>query len=163
MTINKKVRNATPFTFGGIAFKSKLEVMVYKTLLENGIKANYEKETYLLWEGFTPTIPFYTRDKRHSLFNNSRKLLGITYTPDFTFDYNGWHVIIEVKGFQNEVFPYKFKMFRKYLEVSSKGKNAPHYILAEIFTKSQLVEFIQMLKVYGEAPKDNRKSTKVSS
>lgn len=128
--------------------------MVYKTLLENNINANYERETFLLWEGFSPTIPFFTKDKRHTLVNNSRKLLGITYTPDFTFDYNGWHVIIEVKGFQNDVFPYKFKMFRKYLE-KIQSKKGVKFILAEIFTKSQLLEFIQILKVYGEATKDN--------
>jgi hypothetical protein len=151
---NKKIKNATPYSFNGIAFKSKLEVMVYKTLLENNINANYERETFLLWEGFSPTIPFFTKDKRHTLVNNSRKLLGITYTPDFTFDYNGWHVVIEVKGFQNDVFPYKFKMFRKYLE-KIQSKKGIKFILAEIFTKSQLLEFIQILKVYGKATKDN--------
>lgn len=40
----------------------------------------------------------------------------ITYTPDFTFLLNGVFVIIEVKGFENDVFPVKRNLFRKYLE-----------------------------------------------
>ena len=32
MTDNKKVKNATPFEYDGIVFKSKTEVLIYKTL-----------------------------------------------------------------------------------------------------------------------------------
>jgi hypothetical protein len=43
-------------------------------------------------------------------------LSSITYTPDFTFLYNGIFVIIEVKGFVNDTYPLKRNLFRKLLE-----------------------------------------------
>ena len=49
--------------------------------------------------------------------NNTMKVRAITYTPDF-IDPNGkW--IIEVKGFANDVFPLKWKLFKNYLNQNS--------------------------------------------
>lgn len=150
---NKKIINASPKEYNGIKFKSLAEVMVYKTLIQQGFNPLYEKETFLLWEGFIPrTVPFYTKNtfkrKNHNIevlshytAKDKRPLSGITYTPDFTFNYGEKKIIVEVKGFQNDVFPYKFKMFRKYLE-SLDGD----YELWEIFTKKQLLECINHLK-----------------
>lgn len=143
MTENKKIKNATAVQDGTLQFKSKLEHTAYKTLLEFGITPQYEQHTFVLWEGFKPTVPFWTRDKNKCLAKKQTKLISITYTPDFVFDYNGFHVILEIKGFQNDVFGLKFKMFRKYVE-SLPDKD--RYVLAEIFTKTQLIEFINILK-----------------
>lgn len=149
---NKKIKNATRKEFNGIKFRSLAEVMVYKTLLQQGFYPKYEEKTFLIWEGFTPTIPFYTKNsfKRKnknieivssSTVKDSRTLSAITYTPDFIFTHKGKTIIVEVKGFSNEVFPYKFKMFRKYLE-TLEGE----YEVWEIFTKKQLLECINLLK-----------------
>lgn len=149
---NKKIKNATRKEFNSIKFRSLAEVMVYKTLLQQGFSPKYEEKTFLIWEGFTPTIPFYTKNsfKRKnknieivssSTVKDSRTLGAITYTPDFIFTYKDKTVIVEVKGFSNEVFPYKFKMFRKYLE-TLEGE----YEVWEIFTKKQLLECINLLK-----------------
>lgn len=140
---NKKVKNATPTVSNGIVFKSKLEAMAYKTLLQHGFEPEYETHTYTIWEGFRPTVPFYTRNKNRENILNLKKLINITYTPDFYMEYEGLKIIIEVKGMQNDVFPYKFKMFRKYIE------NLPdkeHYLIFEVFTRKQLLEFIQIIK-----------------
>lgn len=151
---NKKIRNATPKEWNGIKFKSQLEVMTYKTLLQAGFNPSYEKETFILWEGFIPSVPFYTKNKfkrkNHNIevtgsstVKDKRPLTNITYTPDFTFKYNGKFIVVECKGLQNDVFPYKFKMFRKHLE---QLENSDNIEVWEIFTKRQLLECIEQLK-----------------
>ena len=90
-----KIANATPLTYNKIKFKSKLEVFMYKQLRAAKIKFDYEKQTFVLIEGFTYM---------------GKKLRPITYTPDFVLkDYS---VIIETKGFMTEVFRIKMKLFK---------------------------------------------------
>jgi hypothetical protein len=72
---------------------------------------------------------------------NSTKLIDTTYTPDFTFEYHGALIIIEAKGFENDVFPLKKKMFRGVLE--HLNQNA---IFFEIYTKKQLLQAIEIIK-----------------
>jgi len=154
MSGNKKIKNANPKEYNGIQFKSLLEVMTYKTLLQENIVPEYETHTYLIWEGFVPTIPFLTKntlkrkDKRCiplsiSTMQVRKPINGITYTPDFYFEYGDKKIIVEVKGVANDVYPYKFKMFRKYLE-EQPDKDA--YIIWEIHTKKQLLECVNHLK-----------------
>ena len=151
---NKKIKNAHPKEYNGIKFKSQLEVMTYKTLFELGLNPQYEKEKYVLWDGFIPTVPFYTKNsfkrKNHNIevlspftVKDKRPPTKISYTPDFTFDYKDKHIIIECKGMVNDVFPYKFKMFRKSLETLN-DKDAIE--VWEIFSKRQLLECIEHLK-----------------
>lgn len=139
---NKKIKNATPKEYNGIKFRSVTEVMVYKTLLFAGFTPLYEQRRFVIWEGFHPTIQFYDRDnKTHMLKLNSTKLIDTTYTPDFTFEYHGTLIIIEAKGFENDVFPLKKKMFRGILE--HLNQNA---IFFEIYTKKQLLQAIEIIK-----------------
>ena len=153
---NKKVKGARVTEFDGIKFRSELEVRLYKTLLQEGFKPEYEKKTFHIWEGFLPKIPFYTKnhfkrkDKRIEILSkitvkDNRPLEDITYTPDFIIEYNDKTIIIEAKGSENDVFPYKFKIFRKYLEKNpiEKEKN---YEVWEVFSKRQLLELIKNLK-----------------
>lgn len=147
MKENKKVINATPTEYNGIKFKSLIEVMVYKTLLQQGFEPQYEPITYVIWSGFRPTIPFYTRnEKTKQQILNLRKLVDVTYTPDFYIEYKGLKIIIEAKGFENDVWPYKFKMFRHLLE---QQPDKDKYLIFEIFTKKQLLEAIEIIKGYG--------------
>jgi Protein of unknown function (DUF1064) len=101
---NVKVKNATPNEFDGIKFRSKLETYTYKKLKENGISADYEKHKYILLSSFT---------------FHDEKIRDWTYTPDFTNPHTKkedvkW--IIEIKGFMNDVFPVKWKMFKAHLK-----------------------------------------------
>lgn len=139
---NKKIINATPKSYNGIDFKSLIEVMVYKTLLQEGFNPEYEKETFTLWEGLKPEVPFYNKNKSTGMLKlDTRVLLPITYTPDFTFMYRGTLVIIEAKGFENDVFPVKKKMFRKYLQENNRSS-----IYFEIYTKRQLLQAIEIIR-----------------
>ena len=142
---NKKIKNATPEEYNNINLKSKLEAMVYKTLIQAGFEPKYEPYTYIIWKGFKPTVPFYTKSKGINNLNLS-KLRDITYTPDFYIEYNNLKLIIEVKGIANDVFPYKFNMFRKYIEDLKDNKD---YLIFEIFTKRQLLEAINIIKEYA--------------
>ena len=138
---NKKIRNATATTYNNINFKSKLEESIYKTLLSAGFKPNYEKLKFVLWEGFKPTVPFYNRSKSKVFKQETTKLQDITYTPDFTFKYKDLLVIVEVKGVENDTFPIKKKMFRKWLE-----GHHPKSIYFEIYTKKQLLQAVEIIK-----------------
>lgn len=154
---NKKVKNATPTIYNNIKFKSSIEVMVYKTLLQYGFNPLYEPTKYLLWKGFQPTIPFYTRNNKKQHILNTRKLVDITYTPDFYIEYKGLKIIIEAKGFENDVWPYKFKMFRYLLE---QQEDKEKYLIFEVFTKKQLLEAIEIIKSYGTS-RENEDLNKV--
>lgn len=91
-----KVRNATPNIYDGIKFRSKLETYTYKKLKEAKIDAEYEKHKFDLLPAFT--------------FHGS-KVRAITYLPDFV----GNDFIIECKGYPNECFPLKEKLFKRLL------------------------------------------------
>lgn len=153
--MNRKIRNATPEQYENIQFKSKIEAMVYRTLIHEGFNPEYESHTYTIWEGFRPTVPYYTRNKKKESILNLKKLINITYTPDFYMEYKGLKIIIEVKGQVNDVFPYKFKMFRKHIE---KMPDKNNYLIFEVFTKKQLLEFIEIIKDYATS-RENEKTT----
>ena len=154
---NKKIKNASPLEYDGIQFRSKLEVTCYKVLKENHIEPLYEKETFTLWNGFYPTVPFYTKNT-FKKGNCNLKLLSTktaldrrkvdswNYTPDFSFTFNNFIIFIEVKGFSNGIYEYKRKLFRKILEDKQIEDNEHSYELWEIHTKGQLLECIKHLK-----------------
>lgn len=148
MTVNKKIRNAAPTSLGNINFKSTIERTVYKTLIELGITPQYEGLTYTLSPSVRPSVtPYYTRRvnrKTHlkELSLDMSPISSITYTPDFTFELNGIFVIIEVKGFVNDVFPVKRNLFRKYLE----SANTPTMFF-EIRSKKELMKAIEIVKM----------------
>lgn len=137
---NKKVRNAHPLEYDGIQFKSKLEVLIYRILKEKGFPVKYEPQKIAVWEGFKPTIPFYNKNKVTRMLQlQMKKLMDITYTPDFMFEYNGHLIIIEAKGFVNDTFPIKKKLFRAWLE------DHPNSVYFEIYTKKQLMQAVEII------------------
>lgn len=140
---NKKIKNATTTKFAGITFKSALEVRIYKALKTEGIDAEYEKHTYTLSPKVVSTKPFYNRTPTKGFHRIQGTIQAITYTPDFTFKLNDVFVILEVKGFENDVFPIKRNLFRKYLE---KVKYPVMYF--EIRTKKELMEALKAVKNY---------------
>lgn len=165
MASNKKIRNATACKTGNITFKSQLEKSVYNTLQQSGFDPQYEPETHVLWDGFIPITPFYDKEsdtqqkkrledgdtnKSKILVPKIGKITGIRYTPDFYFRYGKLDVYIETKGFENDVFYIKKKMFRYFLDqrFNSTGQ---HSIFFEIYTKKQLLQAIQIIKDYEES------------
>lgn len=125
--MNKKIRNATPLTYDGITFRSKLEAFTYKKLLEIGIKPEYENEKFIL-------IPAFTFQ--------SEKIRAMTYTPDFIFkDHKDILHIVECKGFANDVFPYKWKIFKWRLKENGKE----NFLLHVVKNQKQVNEMINNL------------------
>lgn len=160
---NKKIRNATQSRFGKLTFKSQLERSIYNTLLRHGFTPQYEPITFTLWDGFAPITPFYDKetDKQNQkraellgkkvpkiLVKKEGKVIGIKYTPDFYFNYNGLDVYIEAKGIENDVFYIKKKMFIKYLDdvLVSTGRRSIYF---EIYTEKQLLQAIEIIKEYA--------------
>lgn len=142
MQTNKKILNATPLEYDGITFKSKLEKMAYQTLKENSLPVEYEPKKFIIWEGFKPTIPFYNKDKMTRMLKlEQKKIISISYTPDFIINYKDYLIILELKGRENDCFYLKKKMFRKWLE-----KYEPKSIYFEIYTKKQLLQAIEIIK-----------------
>lgn len=142
MSENRRILGATPYVaFDGTQMRSKLETRVYKWLYDLGLKPKYEAETFTYWKGPRPTVPFYDLSKTRHNQLNMKKLVDMSYTPDFTFEYNGIKIIIEAKGIENDQFPIRKKLFRAYLETLDYP-----VIFAEIYTRKQLLEFIDSIR-----------------
>lgn len=152
---NKKIKNATKTTESGIAFKSETEARIYKALVAEGFDPLYEKVTFTLSEKIRPTVPFFNRIKG-LLGLDMKPVQAITYTPDFTFEYNGILIVIEVKGFENDVFPVKRNLFRKHLETL----NQPSMFF-EVRTKKELLEALRIIRM--ESPQVQRIRKLISS
>ena len=140
---NKKVRNATTKVYKGIKFRSKLELFTYMKLEDAGIKAFYEKEKFILMKGFRyeqqSIEPSNKKATKGEYINNTDKVRDITYTPDFVDPNGKW--IIEVKGFANDVFPLKWKMFKKHL---MQLENPPVLYLPK--NQGQVLQTIELIK-----------------
>lgn len=143
---NKKIKNATQKQFDDIQFKSSLEVLLYRTFKDAGFDIKYEPKKFVIWEGYSPLVPFYDKDTKTGLLKlNKKKLIDITYTPDFCFDIGNLLVIVEAKGFCNDTFPIKRKLFRKYLEQLKQP-----VLYFELYSKKQALEAIKIIKEYGD-------------
>ena len=158
MAENKKIKNARESVFNGITFKSKLEESFYKTLKAANLDPNYELMKFILIDGFRPTVPFYNRSKSKVFRLDMSKVRDITYTPDFTLLYNDTLFIIEAKGIENDIYPLKKKLFRRLLE----SMKVP-CVYFEVHTKRELLEVIDIIKSYGKATGQNKKTIKKST
>lgn len=116
---NKKVRNATPTEYDGIKFRSKLEVYTYKKLRESNIYTEYEQNRYEIIPAFTFM---------------GKKIRAMTYLPDFV----GEDYILECKGYPNDAFPIKEKLFKYYLFLTNSIKK--YYVL---HSQKEVDEFIK--------------------
>lgn len=133
---NRKIINATPTEVDGIEFKSRLEASIYKTLLDRGLRPQYEPDTFTLCTGVKP-IGFLVDGKPYT-----RKLTDITYKPDFKVslpEHPDLTIYIEVKGFNNDVYPYKRKMFLSLL------REMPGVYFFEVHTKKGLIACLEKL------------------
>lgn len=121
--MNKKIKNATIEVYNGITFRSKLEASCAKLLDELNVPYQYEPFKIILLPAFKYL---------------SKTLREWSYTPDFVVYSN---IIIEVKGFPNDVWGYKKKMILKYIV-----DNNYNYEFYEVKNKSQLRSLILELK-----------------
>ena len=101
--------------YNGITFASGLEKYMYIALCKAKIKAEYEGETYTVFEGFefdNDSFEKQSNGKGEFVNRGCKKILPVRYTPDFIAD----DFIIECKGRANESFPIRWKMFKKYVK-----------------------------------------------
>ena len=121
---NKKVKNANEIVYDNIIFKSNLELFCYKLLKAEKINFKYNEETCTLYQGcnLKKVIYYYSDKKNKNLKCIKDKKSGlresirpITYTPDFCIEIMTKSgiiaIFIETKGFSNDVYPYKRKLF----------------------------------------------------
>lgn len=121
---NKKIKNATPIEADGIKFRSKLELYTYKKLKEANIMTEYEQHRYEL----LPAFVFH-----------GKKVRAMTYLPDFV----GKGFIIECKGFSNDAFPLRKKLFEFWLSVHE--PETQYHIVRTQKEVDQLVETLKSL------------------
>lgn len=117
-----RVKNATPNIVDGIKFRSKLESYTYKKLKEANIYADYEQHRYEL----LPAFDF-----------SGKKIRAITYLPDFV----GHDFIIECKGFPNEAWPLREKLFKHYM-----NRFLPNHRFYLVHTQKEVDAMIDELK-----------------
>ena len=103
-TSNKKVKNATPTVYNNIKFRSKLEMYTYKKLEQAKINAEYEMHRFEL----IPAFVFL-----------GKKIRAMTYLPDFVGD----NFIIECKGFGNDAWPLREKLFKYKLFLTNDNRH----------------------------------------
>lgn len=121
---NKKIKNATPIETDGIKFRSKLELYTYKKLKEANIMTDYEQHRYEL----LPAFVFH-----------GKKVRAMTYLPDFV----GKGFIIECKGFANDAFPLRKKLFEFWLSVHE--PETQYHVVRTQKEVDQLVETLKSL------------------
>ena len=121
---NKKIKNATPIEADGIKFRSKLELYTYKKLKEANIMTDYEQHRYEL----LPAFVFH-----------GKKVRAMTYLPDFV----GKGFIIECKGFANDAFPLRKKLFEFWLSVHE--PETQYHVVRTQKEVDQLVETLKSL------------------
>lgn len=109
------------FLFNKIEYKSGLEKTMAILLTKNKIDFEYEPPSFKLVEGFFFPFSSYERcsnGKGDMIDRGKKKVIDIKYTPDFV----GKDFIIETKGYANETFPLRWKMFKKLLTDKKKDK-----------------------------------------
>ena len=119
-----------------IVFKSRIELLCYNKLKESKLKDyGYERSKIILQDTFTYDGKYYTKGTgTMGLACYGRKILHISYTPDFTIVKNG-------KGYERDDFKLKKKMFLYWL-----NKNSPQSLYIECFNSRQIDEAIQLIE-----------------
>lgn len=145
---NKKVINATPNEVDSIKFKSRSEAVCYKKLKEAGFNPKYEEESYVLFNTHKLTdnlVVYIGNTKTKELEQYTKTLRKAVYTPDFTFDYGNYHIIIEVKGFPNDTYPFKRKIFMTNLSLGNYNIDPPT-VFFEVHNSKEVSQAIEIIK-----------------
>ena len=118
--MSEHIVGVEPKSYNGVKYKSTLEAETAETLDKMNLPWEYETKTYTLQEGFY--CPW-----------QKRKVLSISYTPDFIIG----PIMIETKGWKTPDFKLKEKMFYKYLK-----ENEPNAIYYIVNNQKQLIEVL---------------------
>ena len=169
--MNVKVKNATPLIVDGIKFQSKLEVRCYQLLKENNLgfvghpepfiigtriftEFYYEPYSIKILDSIRPEFELY--EVNHGLLckvkpnksNNKMPLIrSVKYNPDFVYEDDFKLIIIETKGYKNDVYPYKRKLLFRFLNNYQKEYDKKVYFFepTNIGTTKQTIEIIKQI------------------
>ena len=148
---NKKVKNAKEHEYDGVKFKSGLELFAYKTLKELDIPFIYQPDKTVLLPSFKIDFHCYEdigkiyRDENKKIIKSTKRfdlinaVREISYTPDFMAIDGSW--IIETKGFSNDAFPLRWKMFKAFLM-----SNGYKGILMKPENQKEVLECIKLIQ-----------------
>lgn len=142
-----KIRNATSLDIDGHKFKSKLEAYCYKRLKEEGIEGEYEKHIFTLQPAFEfegDSYEMYKTKGTKEFAKAKTNIRPITYKPDFVNVEDNW--VIECKGYPNDSFPLKWKMFKYYLDNTS-SENITLYMPRNQHQIDDVIELIKQKKM----------------
>lgn len=145
---NKKIKGATAVDLGEIHFKSKLERSCYIKLREAGFTVLYEPEKFRIWPGgrlqrahaYQPS-----KKNRKEVEAITRPLLPITYTPDFKVRRGNIVAYFDAKGYANDRYPMKKKMFLEVLDNRASEDNLI-YLFFEVHSVSQVLHSIKIIQ-----------------
>ena len=124
-------------SYNGIEFQSLLEKRMYQLLHEEEIPVEYEEHSFIVFDALVYPQACYEGTPK-KLYNKGSKVRSITYTPDFVDPHGKW--IIETKGYANESFPLRWKMFKKHLK-----ENNLAYVLFMPRNKEQCKEVLELI------------------
>lgn len=145
MTENKKVKNTRKGEYNGIQFRSNLEIVCYKKLIEAGFKPQYESVTFTLLDKFKLQKVLFYAPVKGGFKEYPRTIMSMTYTPDFYIEYKGYHILFDTKGQPNETYPLKKKWFLRQLEDTA-IKTGKKFIFFEPHNQRQILESINIIK-----------------
>ena len=137
------------YIFEGKKFRSPLEIDCIKLLRASELVFLYEPYKITLLEGFTPLVNIYLpQDKKMILQvkkdgKENKKIQAMTYTPDFWYEDDKRIIIIETKGYANQVYPYKRKLFFKLLNGNEISEGKQVYF----FEPSKVIEIEETIKI----------------
>lgn len=147
---NKKIIGTKKISYDGIEFDSVLEKNLYKYLKEEGFNPEVKPEKAVLMEGFfSKKIQYYCKYKKRGqtreVFQlDDRKILSITYTYDIKVTHKGYTILFDAKGYSNDRYPLKKKLFFNKLEGS--GGDDVKYIFFEPGSIREIKQCIEIIK-----------------
>lgn len=139
-SVDKRKIKSNKASMDGITFASKLELFMYKALKMAKIKSSYEGEVITLVPSFNfPNKSFERRanGKGDMIDRGGKTIRAITYKPDFVGD--GFY--IECKGFANESFSMRYKLFKKYIK-----DNNLDVVLFKPQSQKECLEVVEQIK-----------------
>lgn len=122
-------RSGTKINKYGIEFDSLLELDIYEEFRSRGIHLTRGTPIKVLNSSSNPMFCYSNDNKKFELKRESNSIRCVEYTPDFTLEIqyevkekDGKDVLkgkinayIELKGFANETFRYRWKLFKQWI------------------------------------------------
>lgn len=155
---NQKILGAKTISYDGIEFKSEFEWKCYLLLKDSGLPFGYEKYRCVLMPGFKDNnVHELSWNKKKKMFDDKpmKRTQDMTYTPDFVVELENEVIYIEAKGYPNDRFPMKHKLFLKYLSMLSQA-NGKKYSYVIVKTLMQIQDIIKQLKERSGLHSDKR-------